>query len=187
MKARKYTDQQFTDAVKNNFSVRNALQALGLSPTGGSYKLFYVRVKNLNLDISHFTGQSYLKNKSHDWATKIPLTDILVKNSSYLNSNSLRKRLIKEGVLDNKCSRCSITTWQGEKITLHLDHINGDNTDNQLSNLRLLCPNCHSLTPTYCGRNKKSFLEKEIHRCEICDKELSEKRKTNRCIGCREK
>lgn len=150
---RKYTDQQFIDAVKNNFSVRNVLKSLGLAPAGGSYKLFHARVKKLGLDTSHFTGQGHLKGKSNTWVVKIPLIDILVENSTY-NSNNLRRRLISEGLLPNQCSKCKLTDWLGEPITLHLDHISGDNTDNRLENLRLLCPNCHSQTPTYCGRNK---------------------------------
>lgn len=154
---RKYTDKQFADAVQNNFSVRNVLKTLGLAPAGGSYKTFYANVKRLQLDISHFTGQGFLKGKSHDWAPKISLDEILITDSNYTNTSHLRKRLVREGILSDKCSRCNLSQWQGEKIILHLDHIDGDNTNNQISNLRLLCPNCHSLTPTYCGRNKNKL------------------------------
>lgn len=152
---RKYTDQQFIEAVRNNFSVRNVLQSLGLAPAGGSYKTFYQRVKELNLDISHFTGQGHLKGKSHNWAPKMSLDIILVKDSSYSNSSHLKDRLIKEGILENKCHnpKCGISDWCGEPLSLHLDHIDGNNTNNLIENIRLLCPNCHSLTPTYCGRN----------------------------------
>jgi hypothetical protein len=153
MTKRKYTDQQFIDAIKNNFSIRNVLKTLGLAPAGGSYKLFHSRVKKLNLDTSHFTGQSYLKGKKHNWNTKIPLEDILIRGGEYTTTR-IGKRLIKENILPNACNRCAINEWQGEKLSLHLDHIDGDNTNNLIENLRLLCPNCHSLTPTYCGRNK---------------------------------
>ena len=151
---RKYTDEQFIEAVKNNFSIREVLKTLGLAPAGGSYKLFHARVKKLNLDTSHFTGQAYLKGKSHDWSPKISLKEILIKDSLYSNTSSLRRRLIKESILLDQCNRCGLTEWQGEKLSLHLDHIDGDNTNNSIENLRILCPNCHSLTPTYCGKNK---------------------------------
>jgi HNH endonuclease len=151
---RKYTDEQFIEAVKTNFSIRNVLKTLGLAPAGGSYKLFHARIKKLNLDTSHFTGQAYLKGKNHDWAPKTSLEEILIEDSSYANTSALRRRLLKEGLLQDKCKRCGITEWQGEKLSLHLDHIDGDNTNNSIENLRVLCPNCHSLTPTYCGRNK---------------------------------
>jgi hypothetical protein len=152
---RKYTDQDFANAVKNNFSIRAVLEELNVVPTGGSYKLFTQRVKKLNLDTSHFTGQGHLKGKTHNWSLKFPIEQILVKDSTYLNTSFLRKRLIKENLLSDECSRCKIKDWQGEPLSLHLDHIDGDNTNNQIDNLRLLCPNCHSQTPTYCGRNKK--------------------------------
>lgn len=153
---RKYSDQEFINAVKNNFSIRRVLETLGLVPAGGSYKLYHQRVKNLNLDTSHFTGQGHLKGKTNTWKVKAPLEKILIKDSQYANTSFLRKRLIKEEVLSNNCSICKISDWQGESLSLHLDHIDGDNTNNQISNLRLLCPNCHSQTPTYCGRNKKN-------------------------------
>jgi len=51
------------------------------------------------------------------------------------------------------CDKCQISSWLGEKIVLELDHINGVNNDNRIENLRFLCPNCHSLTPTFRGRN----------------------------------
>lgn len=155
MRQRKYTDEQLINAVKNNLSIAGVLKELGLAEAGGSYKLFHGNVKRLNLDISHFTGQGHLKNKTHEWNTKIPLDEVLIKDSTYTTSSTLRKRLIKEGILIDQCNRCGITDWQEEKLSLHLDHIDGNNTNNELGNLRLLCPNCHSLTPTYCGKNKK--------------------------------
>lgn len=158
MSARKYTDQQFIDAVAKSFSIREALKTLGLAPAGGSYKIFHNRVKQLNISTKHFTGQSYLKGKIHHGHIKTPLDLVLIKESPYLNSCNLKKRLIKEELLVNECNRCKIKEWQDEPLSLHLDHIDGDNTNNQISNLRLLCPNCHSQTPTYCGRNKKKLV-----------------------------
>lgn len=154
MSKRKYTDQQFIDAVKNNLSIAGVLKELGLAEAGGSYKLFHARVKKLNISTTHFTGQAHLKDKHHSWNYKIPTEQILIENSAYTASSTLRKRLIKEELLSDKCSICFITEWCGEKLSLHLDHINGNNTDNRIDNLRLLCPNCHSLTSTYCGKNK---------------------------------
>ena len=85
---------------------------------------------------------------------------------------------------------CGILTWQNKKLSLHLDHINGTNNDHRLKNLRLLCPNCHSLTPTYCGKNKKKkkkFLKSTLPKksnpiCLDCKKPIN--RKAIRCKSC---
>ena len=87
---------------------------------------------------------------------KIPLQEILEGFHPYYQTLKLKKRLIKENIFENKCLNCSITTWNDKEIILHLDHINGDSSDHRISNLRLLCPNCHSQTDTWCGRNKRS-------------------------------
>jgi 5-methylcytosine-specific restriction endonuclease McrA len=65
----------------------------------------------------------------------------------------VKGRLIRAGLLQNTCSICGLTEWQGKPITMHIDHINGVRDDHRLENLRMLCPNCHSQTPTYGGRN----------------------------------
>lgn len=70
----------------------------------------------------------------------------------------LRDRLVREGFLEFKCAFCGIDFWRGQPLSLELDHINGNKHDNRLENLRILCPNCHSQTETYSGRNVKRSL-----------------------------
>jgi predicted RNA-binding Zn-ribbon protein involved in translation (DUF1610 family) len=72
----------------------------------------------------------------------------------YANRASVRRVIIKDGLLPYKCSECGINEWNDKKLALHLDHINGKNGDHRLENLRFLCPNCHSQTDTYTGKNK---------------------------------
>lgn len=84
------------------------------------------------------------------------LDEILVKDSNY-STYWLSQRLRSESILPAECSRCGLSEWQGEPITLELDHVNGVRDDHRLSNLRFLCPNCHALTPTWRGRNVRSF------------------------------
>ncbi len=84
----------------------------------------------------------------------IPLVEILDGLHPQYQSNKLRIRLIKEEVLPAKCNNCKLDSWLGEPIPLELDHIDGDNSNHKLENLNLLCPNCHTLTPTYRGKNK---------------------------------
>lgn len=153
-KQRLYTDEQFIEVVANSYSVAQCLNKLNLRPTGGNYKVFHRRVSMLNIDTSHFTGQGHLKNKKHNWSPKIPISDLL-KENTYYQSHKLKLRLIKEGYKEHKCENCNKTEWLGNPIPLELEHKNGINTDNRIENLSLLCPNCHALTNTYRGKNKK--------------------------------
>ncbi len=152
-KNRKWTDDDLKLAVKNSLSTRTALKELGLKPAGGNYKNIKKHIERLGLDVSHHTGQGYLRGKTHSYSKPIPLKEVLV-STSYYSTSMLKTRLIKEGLLKNKCATCNINSWLKKELVLHLDHINGVNIDNRLNNLRLLCPNCHSQTDTYCGKNK---------------------------------
>jgi hypothetical protein len=85
---------------------------------------------------------------------KIPTNEILEGKHPYYQTLKLKKRLIKEGIKENKCEICEITEWNGKEISMQLDHIDGDSHNHKLENLRMTCPNCHSQTETYCGKNK---------------------------------
>jgi hypothetical protein len=85
----------------------------------------------------------------------IPLNEILQGLHPYYQTFKLNKRILKEKILENICDVCKTSEWNNKPISLHLDHINGISTDHRLKNLRFLCPNCHSQTETYCGKNKK--------------------------------
>lgn len=141
-------------AVGSSASIRQVLIALGLNATGANYRSVHDAVARLQLDTSHWTGQGHLRGKSHNYSTRIPLSEICVPNSTYGNTSSLKQRLLKEGAIEEKCALCGLTHWRGDKLSLVLDHINGDNRDHRRENLRLLCPNCNSLQPTFAGRNK---------------------------------
>ena len=156
MSKRKWTDQQLAEAVKNSFSIAQVLSNIGLHPTGCNYKAMHSNIQRLGLDASHFLGQGHLKNKTHNWTPKRPLDEVLISNSDYACTNSLKKRLLKEGLLQNHCYLCEQEPhWKGQPLVMVLDHINGTNNDNRIANLRLLCPNCNSQQPTFAGRNRK--------------------------------
>lgn len=162
-RSRSWTDGQLVAAVGSSVSKRQVLDELGLRPTGGNYTQLAEHIERLGLDIDHFTGQGWNSGEDYVNPRKIPMAEILVEDSSYKNSNNLRKRLLKEGMLARECVICELKLWLGKPIPLELDHINGKHTDNRIENLRMLCPNCHAQTDTYKGKNLdvKSFKQKK--------------------------
>lgn len=106
-------------------------------------------------------------------------------NKRLPNTHNTKLLLVKTGLLIYKCYECELVEWRGKKLSLQLDHIDGNATNNSLSNLRLLCPNCHSQTETYCGKNRKKtnkrFYKKSF--CKKCNKELSTTWATQ-CLDC---
>jgi len=141
--------------VRYCISLRAVLRRLRLNASGANYKTIQATITRLRLDTSHFLGRGHLKGKSHNWSPRLPLDVVLVMNSTYMSIQSLKRRLLAKNLLQRRCSVCGLTDWRGAALALILDHINGDPRDHRLENLRLLCPNCNSQTPTFAGRNKR--------------------------------
>jgi predicted DNA-binding transcriptional regulator AlpA len=83
---------------------------------------------------------------------EMPIEDLLVVGRR-TNRSHLKMRLLKAGLKQNRCEKCGIIDWRGEPLNMALHHVNGDGIDNRLENITFLCPNCHSQTPNYGGRN----------------------------------
>lgn len=150
MKLFKYTEEELRNAVKNSVSIRDSLVKLKISPCGGNYQVFKKAVKYYNINTEHFLGQGW--NKGKKVLPKQPIEKYL-NNELSITSFKLKDKLIKGNLKLVKCEQCGLTTWQDKSIPLELHHINGNNKDNRLINLQLLCPNCHALTDNY--RNRK--------------------------------
>ena len=157
----KWTEEQFRAAVPKSYSIAQVLKTIGLKATGANYKTIHIKTEQFGLDTSHWTGQGHLKGKTHSWATKIDLTEILVEKSTYSSTSYLKSRLIKAGIFTNQCSICKNGEWCGKNLVIQLDHINGNNRDNRIENLRMLCPNCHSQTDNFAGKKLKLNLSPE--------------------------
>lgn len=150
----KTTEEELTNAVKNSLSIAEVCRKLNIKPCGGNYKTLHSKFKEWEIDTSHFTSSAWNQGERFiPFGIKYKLIDVLIKDSPYKSSNSLKRRLFNEGLKTKQCEECGIVQWLGKEIMLELEHINGDNTDNRLENLKILCPNCHSQTSTF--RNKK--------------------------------
>lgn len=146
-----WSDEEYIKKLCNeSYSYSEICNKLELIPQSNIRTLKkYILKYDINID--HF--EPY-KNRKNNPIKKQELMDILIEHSTYHRWH-LKNRLILEGILINECSECKISGfWNNKELKLHLDHINGCNTDNRLINLRLLCPNCHSQTDTYGGKNK---------------------------------
>jgi 5-methylcytosine-specific restriction endonuclease McrA len=146
---------RFAQAVADNISIGGVLSQLGCGVSGTNYRRVHNMVRDLQLDTSHWLGAAYLRGKNHSWTPSIPLSELLVERSLYADRARLKRRLVAAGLMAYRCAICGISEWHEQTLVLQLDHVNGGGDDNRLDNLRLLCPNCHSQTSTYCGRNAR--------------------------------
>ncbi len=154
-KKRTWTEAQLKEAVAKSNSMRGVLIELGLIPAGGNYQHVSQSIKRLGFDNSHFMGMGWRRGKKYDFVPQQSLESILKKDSDF-QSFKLKKRLFLAGLKSPKCEICGWAEISNDgRIPVELDHINGDHRDNRLENLRILCPNCHSLQPTHRGRNQK--------------------------------
>lgn len=171
MAYRKWTDRQLKIAVETSFTKSAVLRKLGLvSTNSGNFQSVDSHIMRMGIDTSHF------HSVRSPLGPKRSLEEILKKGTRC--PAGLGKRLVKEGLFLYLCKECGINKWLGKKISLQLDHEDGDRTNNLINNLRLLCPNCHSQTPTYSKVKRK----RKPSTC-ACGNKTSGPR-ASLCIGC---
>lgn len=163
-KIKEISDKEFIDLIKNSINIKEVLFKLGYTTVGNSWGYSQVkeRMLVLNLTSYDFKGKSPLKTLNE---RKIKTEDLFTNKKH--PRVVIRRRIIQDNLIPYKCAICGIDSWNGKKLSLELDHINGINNDNRLENLRFLCPNCHSQTSTYGSKNsmiqQKDFnITKEI-------------------------
>lgn len=142
-KYRKYTDNDIILGAKTVKSIAGLLRYLNLKVAGGNYANIKKNLQRLCVDTSHWTGQGWSKDQQlKDWSN--------YKLNSFLKKNIIRIR-------GNICEKCKNTHWLDLPIKLEIHHKDGDRTNNEIDNLELLCPNCHSFTDNWRGKNLKSI------------------------------
>ena len=186
-----YTKDELIKIIGQCNNIKHVLDVLKIN------KVYHYKFKefilNNNVSTEHF--------KTHYYYTPY-------NNKNIKSYSKFKEKLIKENKLINKCVICNIDPfWNNKKMTLQLDHINGNNTDNRIENLRLLCPNCHSQTDTYTGRNTKKNKNEIIiptvelqnaneikptinpikYTCKDCNIEITNKGKKGMCQPCYKK
>lgn len=151
-----YTREMLEKAVAESVSVMGVMRALGIRLTGGSHAHLKRRITREGIDISHFTGSNHNRGKKSVY--RLSAQQILIvrrSDQSRAKPEKLRRAMLESG-LPHACAECGNPgEWQGRPLTLHVDHISADFADCRLENLRFLCPNCHSQTPTYAGKGKR--------------------------------
>ena len=157
----RWTEKELRKAVKESTSRRQVIRRLGLVINGGSHRSIKKHIELFRIDTSHFKGKGWSRGLSGIGIYRIPIKSILIKDSTY-QTNKLKHRLFKEGIMEQKCRFCSWDKMSEDgRVPVELDHINGDSKDHRLENLRILCPNCHSLQQTHRGRNRKDRWKKD--------------------------
>jgi hypothetical protein len=150
-----YDENILREYILESNSISEVLRKFGLSNGTANYKRIKRYINDFNIDISHLGN----KNRSFDYLhnfNKIPINEILVENSTYNTTSTLKERLYKEGLKERKCELCGQTEeWCGKHMSLILDHKNGIYNDNREENLRIVCPNCNATLPTHCRDNYK--------------------------------
>lgn len=164
------TDEAFIKSNRDSKSIKDSLENLGLEPYTDHYRWYRRRCQDLGLE-----PPVYIKSNG-GFTRRYSNDELFVKNCTInTNGQALKRRLISDYGFIDKCSNVNCPSpypeWAGSKLTLQLDHINGDRSDNRVENLRILCPNCHTQTETFSGKRKSKSPPKKS-KCE-CGADMS--------------
>ena len=160
--------------IKEAHSYSEALKLLKIPVQGNNINTLKNKLREFNLKLEIDYSKTYSnRNKNRE----VNIEEYL-NNSKAISSTKLKLKLLALKIKENKCECCGIDSWNNKKLILQLHHIDGNHNNNNLTNLKLLCPNCHSQTDNYCNNIKI----KNKYFCLSCGKEILKNSKY--CFDC---
>lgn len=176
-----HNKEKVIEAIAVSNSQKEVLLYLGLRAAGGNYKGLQKACKEMGLELPKhdYTMVPF------DYNRQLSNEDVFVENSAYHNRTGLKKRMFELGFL-NECSCGQGPEWKGKPMTLTLEHKNGVWNDNRIENLEILCPNCHSQTETFAGKNSKKIIVPQPRPAKIVlvPRQQSDQWQDKPCISC---
>lgn len=168
-----YSKEALERIVQTSYSMAELSKKLGYQTTHGkNYETILKRINDFNISVAHFAPSRAKKTLNDE--------NVFCKNSN-ASQTTVRKFYLKRNDVEYKCSKCGVSgIWNDRPLVLQLDHIDGDNKNNSLNNLRWLCPNCHSQTKTFAGKNITK--ERKYQYCIDCGTKISSG--SLRCLEC---
>jgi HNH endonuclease len=164
---RRYDEDEVREAMAASASWAESLRRLGLRPAGGNFRSLQRFAERAGIASDHFDPMAGRIAALRAANRPMRLEDILVRGSIY-NRGHLKRRLYREGVKQRVCELCGQgEDWRGRRMSLILDHINGEATDNRLENLQIICPNCAATLDTHCGKGRHG--PRTARQCPGCD------------------
>lgn len=149
--------EQLQALLDTSDSLVEVIGELGLDPYAGNHKTLHSRIREDNLSVEKLERNRSVARRQHLVelnSRKYSDEEVFVENSHY-HRKHIKRRVLEGGLLPEICDQCGVgAVWYGKPLTLQLDHINGVSNDHRLSNLRFLCPNCHSQTETFGSKNR---------------------------------
>ena len=171
--------ENLKNTITQSRTYSEVLKRLGIRAAGGNFDTLKKYIKKYEIDITHFEAYKVRNEKLSEFRknfVKKDIQDYLVEGSDY-NRGHLKERLYSEKIKERKCEICGQgEEWNGKKMSLILDHINGIWNDNRIENLRIVCPNCNATLETHCGKQKK----KKNHEKKISEVNFTKRRKVDR-------